>query len=99
MSDHTNGPEVHWMTTYDTTGAEVVSVCQCWYGRSHLGEAIPGHPVVEAATSAVDLTAKPGHQTWSAASGCACGVTCPSIEYWRAHIESLENHDDQDGGV
>jgi hypothetical protein len=79
----------HLMTTYDDNGDEVISVCGCWFGRSHLGIAVPGQPVVGAAISAGDVTAVPGHQTWSAASGCECGYPCPSIEYWNAHIQSL----------
>lgn len=93
MNDHKNDreePALHVMTTYDPTGNEVASVCHCWFGRSHLGAAIPGQPVVGAAISAGDpTTAMPGHQTWSAAGGCECGYACPSIEYWRAHVESL----------
>lgn len=91
MRHRKNGQEstLHVMTTYDATGNEVASVCHCWFGRSHLGAAIPGQPVVSAAISSGDLTAVPGHQTWSAVDGCECGYACPSIEYWRAHIQSL----------
>ncbi|WP_158888086.1 hypothetical protein [Amycolatopsis anabasis] len=92
MSNRENerGATLHVMTTYDATGNEVATVCQCWFGRSHLGEALPGQPVVGAAISAGDLTtAMPGHETWSAADGCACGYACPSIEDWQAHVQSL----------
>lgn len=87
--EHKQEPATHLMTTYDRNGDEVASVCQCWFGRSHLGPAVPGQIVIEAAISAGDRSAPPGHETWSAANGCECGYACPSIEYWRAHIESL----------
>jgi hypothetical protein len=80
---------MHLMTTYDENGTEVASPCDCWFGRSHLGAAVRGLPVVTAAISCGDLTVMPGHQHWSASRGCECGQPCPSIEYWQAHIESL----------
>ncbi|WP_309115974.1 hypothetical protein [Saccharothrix sp.] len=92
MSDHKDAQEgaMHLMTSYNATGNEVTSVCQCSYGRPHLGKATRGHPVIGTPVSAGDLVAAvPGHRTWSVVDGCECGYACPSIEYWQAHVRTL----------
>jgi hypothetical protein len=76
--------DMHLMAGYDAAGNETAAVCDCWFGEPHLGVAEQGNPVIGAAASAGDLTAVPGHQTWSAGA-CGCGFACPSIDYWRAH--------------
>ncbi len=80
---------LHLMITYELNGEEVTRVCDCWFGKSHLGPARRGEVVIGAAIAAGDLAAVPGHQSWSVAGGCECGLSCPTIEYWRAHVKAL----------
>lgn len=82
---------LHLMSSYDEHGNETATPCDCWFGESHLGEAVRGQPVIGAAISAGDRSVLPGHETWSAVNGCQCGLPFPAIGYWRAHVESLLN--------